>query len=78
MVSSISKYALVLLSLRNWRVHSELDGHLVVVREDHHGLLITNDKIEECCDQLPGLELVSTEIDGDCVQVRQEASESVV
>ena len=43
----VTKYALTLLdSDRHDRwVEGKLDSHLVVVWEDHHGVLIANDKV---------------------------------
>ena len=58
LVIVVTKYALTLLDWHDRWVEGELDSHLVVIWEDHHGILVANDKVDQCSNKFSWLELV--------------------
>ena len=80
--SSLAAVGIYRLGLFHWlwdgRVDCELHSHLVVVGEHGHGLLVAYHQVEECRYELPRLELMSTVIDSDGIEVRHERSVPVV
>ena len=59
-------------------INSELDGHLIVVGEDCHRLLVAHDEVEKCGDQLPRLELMRLVIDCYGIHVGHESAISII